>query len=268
MWTQRDVASGGKDLKIASWNVNSVRARLERVLAWLEVERPDVLCLQETKVVDEAFPIEPFEDAGYQGITHGQKTYNGVAILSRTTPQEICRGFDDGDDDLGARFLVAEIGTLWVASAYVPNGREVGTSHFRDKLAWFGRLRSFLEANTSPDQEVALCGDWNVTPDDRDLWNPEERRGEVHCHPDERAALEHLCDWGLTDTFRMHHDEAQRYSWWDYRRLGFPKNHGMRIDLILATAPLAERCVAADIHREARKGKGASDHTVITADFE
>jgi len=142
MWTQRDVASGGKDLKIASWNVNSVRARLERVLAWLEVERPDVLCLQETKVVDEAFPIEPFEDAGYQGITHGQKTYNGVAILSRTTPQEICRGFDDGDDDLGARFLVAEIGTLWVASAYVPNGREVGTSHFRDKLAWFGRLRS------------------------------------------------------------------------------------------------------------------------------
>jgi len=254
-------------VKIASWNVNSVRARLERVLAWLEAHRPDVLCLQETKVVDEAFPVEPFEDAGYQALFHGQKTYNGVAILSRTTPMEICRGFDDGEDDLGARFLVAEIGALWVASAYVPNGREVGSSHFHDKLAWFGRLRRFLEANTSPDQEVALCGDWNVTPDDRDLWNPEERAGELHCHPDERAALQHLSEWGLTDTFRMHHDEAERYSWWDYRQLGFPKNRGMRIDLILATAPLADRCVGADIDREARKGKGASDHTVITADF-
>jgi exodeoxyribonuclease III len=255
-------------LKIASWNVNSVRARLERVLAWLEAERPDVLCLQETKVVDEAFPAEPFEDAGYQGIFHGQKTYNGVAILSRTTPREICRGFDDGDDDLGARFLVAEIDTLWVASAYVPNGREVGSSYFRDKLAWFRRLRGFLEANTLPDQEVALCGDWNVAPEDRDLWNPQERAGDLHCHPDERAALAHLCDWGLADTFRMHHDEAERYSWWDYRQLGFPKNHGMRIDMILASRPLADRCVAAEIHREARKGKGASDHTVISADFE
>lgn len=218
--------------------------------------------------MDEAFPAEPFEDAGYQALFHGQKTYNGVAILSRTTPMEICRGFDDGDDDLGARFLVAEIGALWVVSAYVPNGREVGSSYFQDKLTWLQRLRGFLEASTSPDQEVALCGDWNVTPDDRDVWNPEERAGELHCHPDERAALKHLCDWGLTDTFRLHHDEAGRYSWWDYRQLGFPKNHGMRIDMILATSPLADRCVAADIDREARKGKGASDHTVITADFE
>ncbi len=253
---------------IASWNVNSVRARLERVLAWLDDNRPDVLCLQETKVVDEAFPVEPFEDAGYQAIVHGQKTYNGVAILSRTTPREICRGFDDGEDDLGARFLVAEIGALWVASAYVPNGREVGTTHFEGKLAWLGRLRRFLEANTTADQEVALCGDWNVTPDDRDVWNPEERRGDLHCHPDERAALQGLCDWGLTDTFRLHTEEAGLYSWWDYRQLAFPKNRGMRIDLILASAPLADRCTAADIHRDARKGKGASDHTVITAQFD
>lgn len=252
---------------IASWNVNSVRARLERVLAWLDTHRPDVLCLQETKVVDEAFPVEPFADAGYQALCYGQKTYNGVAILSRTTPLEICRGFGDGADDLGARFLVAEIGALWVASVYAPNGRDVETEHFAQKLTWLRRVRGYLEANTTPDQEVVLCGDWNVTPDDRDVWNPEERAGDLHCHPDERAALAHLCDWGLTDTFRLHHDEAERYSWWDYRQLAFPKNRGMRIDLILASAPLARRCEAAEIHREARKGKGASDHTVISAQF-
>ncbi len=254
-------------MKIASWNVNSVRARLGRVLAWLSEERPEVLCIQETKVVDDAFPAEPFEEAGYVPLFFGQKTYNGVAILSRTTPLEVSRGFGDGEDDLGARFLVAEVGPLWVASVYVPNGREVGSAHFAQKLAWLGRLRAFLERNTSPDQEVLLCGDWNVAPEDRDVWDPEALQGQLHCHPDERAALQHLCGWGLVDTFRLHHEDAGLYSWWDYRRLGFPRNRGMRLDMILASASLARRCVAAEICREARKGKGASDHTVITATF-
>jgi exodeoxyribonuclease-3 len=262
------MARKGSAMLIASWNVNSVRARLPRVLTWLGGNRPDVLCLQETKVVDAAFPAEAFEDAGYQALFHGEKTYNGVAILSRSTATEVARGFDDGLPEAGARLLVAELGPMWVASVYVPNGREVGSTHFADKLAWIRRLRAFLESRTSPDQEVVLCGDWNVTPDDRDVWDPEGLAGELHCHPHERAALANLCAWGLQDTFRLHHAEAGRYSWWDYRQLAFPKDRGLRIDLILASAPLAARCVAAHIDREARKGKGASDHTVITAEFD
>lgn len=255
-------------MKIASWNVNSVRARLERLVAWLEAERPDVLCLQETKVVDEAFPAEALEDAGYTSLVFGQKTYNGVAILSRSTAHEVARGFGDEEDDLGARFLVAELGGVLIGSVYVPNGREVGTEHFTAKLRWLGRLRAWLHREAGPDQEVVLCGDWNITPDDRDVWDPEGRRDTIHCHPDERAALAELVDWGLSDTLRLHDDAAGRFSWWDYRQLGFQKNRGLRIDMVYATAPLAARCTAADIDREARKGKGASDHAPLWASFE
>jgi len=254
-------------MKIASWNVNSVRARLERLLAWLAAERPDVMCLQETKVVDEAFPVEPLEDAGYTCLFHGQKTYNGVALLSRSSMSEVTRGLDDGQDELGARFLVGELDGVLIGSVYVPNGREVGTEHFAQKLAWLGRLRAWLERESAPDQAVVLCGDWNITPDDRDVWDPEGRRDTIHCHPDERAALADLQSWGLEDTLRRHTQEAGLYSWWDYRQLGFPKNRGLRIDMIYASASMAARCAEAGIDREARKGKGASDHAPIWADF-
>jgi len=254
-------------MKIASWNVNSVRRRLDRVLDWLEQAQPDVLCLQETKVVDGDFPGSPFREAGYAALVHGQKSYNGVAILSRTPARELARGFDDGHDELGARFLAAEVAGVGVASVYVPNGREVDSTHFHDKLAWLGRLRAFLERQSSSQAEVVLCGDWNVAPEDRDVYDPELRRGELHCHPDERAALQELCAWGLADTYRLHQSAAGKFSWWDYRQLAFPRNRGMRIDLILASRPLADRCVRAGIDRDARKGKGASDHTVIWAEF-
>lgn len=254
-------------MKIASWNVNSVRARLERLVGWLEGAAPDVLCLQETKVVDGDFPLEAVREAGYEAVTFGQKTYNGVAILSREPARVLARGFGDGEDDLGARFLLAEVAGVRVGSVYVPNGREVGTEHFIAKLAWLGRLRAFLEREVPVDAPLALCGDWNVTPDDRDVWDPEGLRDSIHCHPEERAALANLCAWGLEDTLRLHDEAAGRYSWWDYRQLGFQKNRGLRIDLVLASAPLAARCTAAGIDREARKGKGASDHTPVWAEL-
>jgi exodeoxyribonuclease-3 len=254
-------------LKIASWNVNSVRARLDRLQAGLADERPDVVCLQETKVRDEAFPAEALQDVGYESVVFGQKSYNGVAILSRDTAHEVARGFGDGQDDLGSRFLVAELRGILVASVYAPNGREVGTEQFAQKLEWLRRLRAYLEREAFSDHELVLCGDWNVTPEDRDVWDPERLRGTIHCHPDERAALQQVLDWGLQDTFRLHEPAAGHHSWWDYRRLAFPKGRGLRIDLILATAPLARRCTAAGILREARKGKGASDHAPVWAEF-
>lgn len=254
-------------MKIASWNVNSVRARLGRVLGWLEANRPDVLCLQETKCTDDMFPAEPLRDAGYEPVFFGQKSYNGVAVLARSSVTVEARGFADGEDDLGARFLMVELEGVLVASVYVPNGRAVGTEYFAQKLAWLRRLRAFLEARTTPEQPLLLCGDFNVTPDDRDVWDPEALEGTILCHPDERAALAELEEWGLSDTFRLHEPEPGHFSWWDYRQLGFPKNRGLRIDLILATEPLTRRCVAVGIDREARKGKGASDHVPVWAEL-
>lgn len=254
-------------MKIASWNVNSVRARQDRLLAWLASAAPDVLCLQETKTVDDAFPRAGIREAGYESLIVGQKAYNGVAILSREPGRELARGFGDGEDDLGARFLLAEVSGVLVGSVYVPNGREVGTEHFVAKLAWLGRLRRFLEREVPPEAALALCGDWNITPDDRDVWDPEGHRDAIHCHPDERAALSSLLDFGLVDTLRLHDPSPGLYSWWDYRELGFVKDRGLRIDLVLASRALADRCLGAGIDREARKGKGASDHTPVWAEF-
>jgi exodeoxyribonuclease-3 len=250
-------------MKIASWNVNSLRARLDRVLGWLAAEAPDVLLLQETKVVDADFPREPLATAGYHACFHGQKTYNGVAVLARTAPVEVARGLSDGGDEAGARLLVADVGEVRVASVYVPNGRAVDTPHFAEKLAWLGRLEQRLAALAAPGRPLVVGGDWNVTPDDRDVWDPEGLRDTIHCHPAERSALADLLASGLVDTFRLHHQDAGHYSWWDYRQLGFPKNRGLRIDLLLASRELAPRCTAAGIDREARKGQGASDHTPI-----
>ena len=223
--------------------------------------------VQETKVEDNAFPRVEIEAAGYHLLCHGQKTYNGVAILSREPATEVGRGFGDGADDSQARFLVATVGDLQVGTVYVPNGQAVGTEKFAYKLEWLARWRQWLSARGNPSAPIAFCGDINIAPDDRDVYDPEGWKDQVLCHPDERAALAELCRWGLTDLFRQHHPEAGQYSWWDYRQLSFPKNLGLRIDLILCTSTLASRCTSITIDRNARKGQNPSDHAPVIAEF-
>jgi exodeoxyribonuclease-3 len=252
---------------IATWNVNSIRARKERVLTWLSAQRPDVLCLQETKVTDDVFPSAEFEALGYHMVVSGQRTYNGVAILSRTSPAEVARKFADGEEEPEARFLSVRVSGVRVVCVYVPNGQVVGSDKFSYKLAWLSRLRRYLDRYCDPGELLALCGDLNVAPEPRDVHDPAAWQDTVLFHPDARAALQELCAWGLVDTFRLHHSEAGLYSWWDYRQLAFPKNHGLRIDHILVTKPLAARCVSAHIDRETRKGQRASDHAPVVASF-
>lgn len=254
-------------MHIATWNVNSVRARKERVLTWLSAQQPDALCLQETKVTDDAFPSTEFEALGYHLVVSGQRTYNGVAILSRTPLTEVVRKFDDGEEEPEARFLSARISGVRVVCVYVPNGQVVGSDKFNYKLAWLSRLRRYLDRHCDPAEPLALCGDLNVAPEPRDVHDPAAWQDTVLFHPAARAALQELCAWGVIDAFRLHHSEAGLYSWWDYRQLAFPKNHGLRIDHILVTKSLAARCVSAHIDRETRKGQGASDHAPVVASF-
>jgi exodeoxyribonuclease-3 len=254
-------------MKIATWNVNSIRKRLDRVIPWLAEHGPDVLCLQETKVDDEAFPRAEIEATGYHVLCHGQKTYNGVALLTREPARDPVRGFGDEVQDSQARFLMATVGDVRVGTLYVPNGQEVGSEKFRYKLDWLTRLQRWLVAHADAGVPLALCGDINVAPDDRDVYDPVAWKDQVLCHPDERAALSGVCRWGLADVFRQHHSEAGLYSWWDFRQLCFPRNMGLRIDLILCTAPLATRCTSATIDRNARKGAAPSDHAPVIAEF-
>ncbi|MCC6641700.1 MAG: exodeoxyribonuclease III [Deltaproteobacteria bacterium] len=254
-------------MRVATWNVNSVRARLPRLLAWLEATRPDVLCLQEIKVETAKFPAETLAAAGYHAAVNGQRTYHGVAILSREPALDVAAGLRDGGDDAQARLVSARIGGVRVLSAYVPNGGEVGSEKFAFKLAWLERLRAHLAATASAQEPLVLCGDLNVAPEDRDVAHPEAWADTVLCHADVRTALRRVMDWGLVDTFRLHHVDGGFYSWWDYRQLAFPRNDGLRIDHILATAPLAKRCTAASIDREARKGAQPSDHVPVLAEF-
>lgn len=254
-------------IKIASWNLNSIRARADRLVAWLQAHQPDALCLQETKVTDDLFPHEALASIGYQAAVHGQKTYNGVALISKEPATDLVRGFGDGLDDSQARFIGGTVAGVRVFSAYIPNGSSIGSEKYQYKLEWLARLRAFLDRNEDLERPLALCGDWNIAPDDRDVHDPKLWEGELHCSDAERKALQRIVDWGLTDTFRMHSEEGGTFSWWDYRMLGFPKNRGLRIDHIYASACLAARCHESLIHRDERKGKGASDHAPVMALF-
>ena len=254
-------------MRIATWNVNSIRARLDRLTAWLARHSPDVLCLQELKASDEAFPFEAVERSGYHAAVSGQKTYNGVAILARAAPSEIVRGFGDDVEDAQARLIAATVQGVRVLSVYVPNGAEVGSDKWAYKLAWLRRLRRFLERDCHADRPLALCGDLNIAPEARDVHDPEHWEGSVLFHVDLRAAFADLCAWGLADSLRLHHQEGGLYSWWDYRMLAFPKNAGLRIDHVLVTRPLAAVSTAVVIDRNERKGKQPSDHAPVLADF-
>jgi exodeoxyribonuclease-3 len=251
-------------MKIATWNVNSIRARLDRVAAWLDQHRPDVLCMQETKVEDEEFPEEPFQLAGYRLAIHGQRTYNGVAIAARSALGDIVRGIDDGGTfDAEARAITATVAGIRVISAYVPNGKAVGDDKYRFKLAWLARLRRYLDDRCDPSQPLVLCGDFNIAPDDRDVHDPVAWQGKNLCSQPERDALAALRAWGLRDAFRELHPEPGFFSWWDYRMLGFQKNRGLRIDYHLVSDPVMTRVCGVAIDREARKGKQPSDHAPV-----
>jgi exodeoxyribonuclease-3 len=254
-------------MKLATWNVNSIRARTERVLPWLLDRQPDVLCMQELKTEEKDFPIGAFRDAGYDVVRLCQRTYNGVAIASRRPLTDVTSGLDDGEDDPQARLIAATVDGVRVVSVYVPNGQAVGTEKYAYKLRFLERLRGWLEARCDRAQPLVVAGDFNVAPEPRDVHDPAAWENETLFHIDSRAALERVRGWGLTDTLRLFHEQAGLYSWWDYRMLGFPKNRGLRIDHIFVTDGLAQRCTEAWIDREARKGKQPSDHAPVLATF-
>lgn len=254
-------------LKIAAWNVNSVRVRESHLLRWLEANRPDVLCLQELKCTDDAFPTEAVRALGYHAETFGQKTYNGVAILSRGAPGSVARGFGDGVEDDQARLIAATIEGVRVVSAYVPNGGEMRSEKWSYKLVWLDRLLAWLRQHGDPTQPLAICGDFNIAPEARDVHAVEAWEHGVLFHPRIRESLGRLLQWGLVDTFRLHAPDAGRFSWWDYREGALQRDAGLRIDLVLATRSLAARCVEAGIDRAEREAEKASDHAPVWSAF-
>ena len=252
-------------MRIATWNVNSLTARLPRVEEWIGYAHPDVLCLQETKQADAAFPHAAFAALGYEAAHHGDGRWNGVAILSRVGLADVSAGLGS-EDDQGTRLIAADCGGVRVHSVYVPNGRSLDSEQYPVKLAWLARLRALLGETTAPDRPVAVCGDFNVAPDDRDVWDPSQFEGMTHVSQPERDALAALESWGLVDVFRRLYDEDQLFTWWDYRGGSFHRHHGMRIDLILVSEVLADRTTFGLIDRNARKGEKPSDHTPVFID--
>ena len=254
-------------MRIATWNVNSLAARLSRVEEWIEYARPDVLCMQETKVPDAAFPAMAFSALGYESASHGDGGRNGVAVVSRIGLEDVHSGFASAADEQGCRLVAATCGGVRVHSVYVPNGRSVGSEHYFAKLEWLKELRSHLEKTCEPSDPVAVCGDFNVAPADRDVWDPTATSGSTHVTQPERDALEDLEKWGLVDAFRVLYPQPQLFTWWDYRAGNFHKHLGMRIDLVLLSQSLADRSTYALIDRNARKGKQPSDHAPLFVDL-
>jgi exodeoxyribonuclease-3 len=268
-------------MRIATWNVNSLRARLEKVTWWLERARPDVLLMQETKLADDDVPREAFEGKGYEVAHHGEGRWNGVAIASRVGVAEVVTNFgepltppktsDVSDDEplAEARMISASCGGVRVVAIYAPNGRAVDSPFYRAKLTWYERLARWLAEVGDPASALVIGGDFNVAPEDADVWDPAACHGGTHVSPPERTAFARLCEWGLVDAYRLHHRERGRFTWWDYRAGNFHKNFGMRIDHLLVTRGVAERTVWAEIDREARKGKPVpSDHAPLVIDVD
>jgi exodeoxyribonuclease-3 len=256
-------------MKIVTWNVNSIRARQERLLSYLQAKSPDVLCLQELKCLEDKFPALELKALGYEAAVFGQKTYNGVAILAKDPITDVVRGIPDDEEDPQSRVIGGTVRGVRIFSVYAPNGQAVDSPAYQYKLTWYGRLRRYLDAHFKPSDKVVVTGDFNVAPEPIDVHDPVLWEGQTLFSLPERAALTELMGFGLKDLFRQHHpNEEKRFSWWDYRMLGFQKNKGLRIDHVLASAPLAEVCRASDIDREERKGTGASDHAPVWADFD
>jgi exodeoxyribonuclease-3 len=258
-----------KKLKVATYNANSIRARMSLILDWLRREPPDILCVQETKVQDKDFPAEPIQEAGYHVVFKGQKAHAGVAIISREEPQEVTYGFDDGEEPDGARLIRAVIGGISVVNTYVPQGRDPESEHFQYKLRWFARLRAFFERHYTPDQLLVWMGDLNVAMEPIDVYDPKGLEGHVCYRPEVRAALRQVGEWGFVDVFRRHHPgEPGQYTYYDYRaRDPVERGVGWRVDHIWATEPLANKSTDAWIDTEARLAERPSDHTFLVAEF-
>ena len=254
-------------MRIATWNVNSLNARLSRVEEWLEYAAPDIVCLQETKVADSAFPAMALSALGYESVAHGDGRWNGVAILSKVGVDGVRTGFGNEMDEQGCRLVAATCSGIRVHSVYVPNGRSLESEHYVAKLQWLGALQRYLADTCTPAQDIVVAGDFNVAPDDRDVWDPAAVNGATHVSEPERAGVRALESWGLVDAFRLHYEQGALYSWWDYRAGNFHKHMGMRIDLVLLSDSLARRSRFALIDRNARKGRQPSDHAPVFVDL-
>jgi exodeoxyribonuclease-3 len=255
-------------MKIATWNVNSLKIRLQHVLDWLELSGVDVLCLQELKLTDDKYPKAELQAKGYRSWFAGQKTYNGVAIIARDTLQvdevTVVRNIP-GFEDAQQRLIAATIDGVRIASAYFPNGQAPGTEKFAYKLQWLAALNDWVQSELATHRDFALTGDYNVAPEDRDVHDPKAWEGQIHVTPEERAAFRGLIDLGLVDAFRRFEQPEKLFSWWDYRMLAFRRNAGLRIDHILLTPSLSQRCTACEIDKTPRRWEQPSDHAPVIA---
>ena len=249
-------------MKLATWNVNSLSVRLPQVLDWLAAQQPEVLVLQETKLTDDKFPQADIRAAGWHSVWFGQKTYNGVALLSRSEPLDVVRNLP-GFDDPQARVIAATVDGLRVIGAYFPNGQAPGTDKFAYKMAWLDALRAFVAAELARHPRLVLMGDYNIAPEDRDVFDPVAWAGQIHCTPEERGHFSALCGLGLVDAFRLFEQPAKSWTWWDYRNLAFRKNQGLRIDHILVSEALRPQVAACLIDKLPRKNERPSDHAPV-----
>jgi exodeoxyribonuclease III len=254
-------------VKIATFNVNSVRRRLPLVLTWLEKHQPDVLCLQETKVQDADFPTADFEAAGYHAAIRGQRAYNGVATLTRKQPQEVTQGLSGGSYDEDCRIIQVVVDGVRILNTYAPQGSSITSEKYAYKLSWFAQMRKFFDMRLNPADPIVWLGDLNVAPEPIDVYHPDKRVNDPDFHIDCRNAYKQAVAWGFTDVFRRLHPDAVQYTYWDYFRDAFKYNYGWRIDHILATPALAAQCTTAEVDLEPRRVEGASDHTVVWAEF-
>jgi exodeoxyribonuclease-3 len=253
-------------MKIAAWNVNSIRQRIQHVADWLDAAQPDVIGLQEIKVVTEQFPAEEFEKRGYHSVADGQKSYNGVALLSMREPGDVVRGLPTFEDEQ-KRVIAATYGSVRVVNLYAPNGQSIDSDKYQYKLRWLTALRDWLESELQRYPQLVVVGDFNIAPEDRDVHDPEEWRGQVLCSERERDKLAALLQLGFVDVFRRFEQPEKAYSWWDYRAAAFRRNRGLRIDLVLASAALASRCTESRIDVEPRRREQPSDHAPVWARF-
>jgi exodeoxyribonuclease III len=256
-------------MKIATYNVNSIRIRVDAVLAWLKTHAPDVLCIQETKCQDEAFPLLLLSSSGYHIHYRGMKSYNGVAVLTREVPDEVAYGFDDQLPEIDdARLMRVVIRGIPIINTYVPNGYKVGSPQHEYKLRWFARLRSYFAQHLSPEAPAIWCGDMNVAPEAIDVHSPEKHLRHVCFHDSVREAYKQTLSWGFVDSFRHLYPDRQQFTFWDYLRpSSLDKNKGWRLDHILATRPLVEKCRASEVDIEPRRALRASDHTFVWSEF-